>query len=120
LLQKKRQLKKGKRNIENCADSKRFDELAKGFLAKATHTAPNKQQTVFVLIHQNSGFVNARHIIQEIRELGKANEGNGEHEICWNLNVKFLSMRWAANPEISMTLKQWHKSKYERGKKKTS
>jgi hypothetical protein len=27
-------------------------------------------------------------------------------------------MRWAANPEISMTLKQWHKSKYERGKKK--
>jgi hypothetical protein len=30
-------------------------------------------------------------------------------------------MRWAANPEkVSMTLKQRHKSKYERGKRKTN
>ena len=57
--------------------------------------------------------------MQEIRELGKTNEGNGKHAIFWNLNVKFISIRWAANPEkVSMTLKQWHKSKYERGKKK--
>ena len=61
------------------------------------------------------------HIIQKIRELGKTNEVNGEHEICWNLNVEFNSMRWAANPEkVSMTLKQRHKSKYERGKRKTN
>ena len=62
--------------------------------------------------------MNAIHVTQEIRELGKTNKGNGEHEIYWNLNVEFNSMRWAEKPEISMTLKQWHKSKDERGKKK--
>jgi hypothetical protein len=50
--------------------------------------------------------VNARRIIQEIRELGKTNEGNGKNAIFLNLNVKFNSLRWAANPEkVSMTLK---------------
>ncbi|MBA3284078.1 MAG: hypothetical protein H0U27_03320 [Nitrosopumilus sp.] len=38
----------------------RFDEPAKGFLAKATSTAPNNKQIVFVLIHQKIGFVNAK------------------------------------------------------------
>ena len=49
----------------------RFDELAKGFLAKATPAAPNKQQTDLVLIHQNSGFVNARHIYKKYENLEK-------------------------------------------------
>ncbi len=34
--------KKEKENIENIGDSKRLDEPAKGFLAKATPTNPNK------------------------------------------------------------------------------
>ena len=38
----------------------RFDEPAKGFLAKATPTTPNKGQMVFVLVHQKTGFLNAR------------------------------------------------------------
>jgi hypothetical protein len=43
--------------------------------------------------------VNARHIIQEIRELGKTKEGTWKHAICWNLHVEFNSLRWAAKPE---------------------
>ena len=31
----------------------RPDELAKGFLAKATPTNPNKERIVFVLVHQD-------------------------------------------------------------------
>ncbi len=41
----------------------RLDGLAKGFLAKATHTNPNKEQIALVLIHQKTGFVNARYMI---------------------------------------------------------
>lgn len=39
---------------------KKFDEPEKGFLAKAIPTTPNKGQMVFVLVHQKTGFLNAR------------------------------------------------------------
>ena len=52
-------------------------------------------------------------------ELGKTKEGNWKHALCWNLNVKFNSMRWAAKPEkVSMMLNQWYKNKYERKERK--
>ena len=58
------------------------------------------------------------YIIHGHEILDGTKDGNGEHGICWNPNVKFISMGWIANPEkVSMTLKQWHKSKYERGKR---
>ena len=38
----------------------RFDEPAKGFLAKAAPTSPNEEQIVFVLGHLKTGFLNAR------------------------------------------------------------
>ena len=48
----------------------RFDEPAKGFLAKSDSTNPNKGQMVFVLIHQKIGFVNAMmHYIRNIKFL---------------------------------------------------
>jgi hypothetical protein len=60
------QKKENIENIENFGDSKRFDELAKYLLDKATPTTPNKKLIiVFVLtVHQKTGFVSAniRHI----------------------------------------------------------
>ncbi len=35
-----------------------LDKLGKEYLAKSTPTDPNKEQIVFVLIHQKTGFVN--------------------------------------------------------------
>ncbi len=38
----------------------RLDELAKGFLAKATSTPSEKEGIVFVLIHQKTGFMRVK------------------------------------------------------------
>ncbi len=57
MLQKKRTTKKKEREILKTLETiTGSDELAKGFLAKATST-PNKEQIVFVLIHQKTGFL---------------------------------------------------------------
>ena len=45
------------RNIENFGDSNKVWWTNKGFLAKANSNTPDKEQTVFVLIHQKIGIV---------------------------------------------------------------
>ncbi len=60
-------------------EATRFNELAKKFLFKTTSTDANKIQTVFVLVHQKIGFVNAKMHYIEIQNLDYTKEGNGNH-----------------------------------------
>ncbi len=75
----------------------RLDGQAKGFLAKATPTTPNKERIVFVLIHQKNGFVNAK--IRYAKNTKFQIAQKKEMEIICTIrtqNVKSYSVIWAA------------------------
>ena len=87
-------------------------------MAKSTPTNPNKEQIVFVLIHQKTGFVNAKlHHIRNTKFWITQKKEMGNMRSVGTQNVKSSSMRRAAKPEkVSRILRQEHKRKEERKK----
>ena len=75
---------------------KKFGEPAKGFLAKATPTTQQKTNGFCSSDSPKDWFFECditfhkeyRNLMTQKKEMGNAT--------CWNLNVKFNSLRWAA------------------------